>query len=235
MRKSRSDCQCVSDRALLLLDRQWYCSSSPQFPIGAIQIGNLGSQMYYASSSNPWILSECDLTDSLGNPLADPNVGCKGVTKLTPVTRQCCGFCILSQAHLMRMWNCTGLSDPVTDPLAIQALALYCTQTLHCSESRPCLGSPVQMGDPSQLFDPSQYSIGCNQLNPGCDAAGHCSYRWACDNTIEALRQRLGFYATSTAAGRAAPGLAGAALALLAAWRLARAGIGWQPLAGPGP
>jgi hypothetical protein len=174
--------------------------------------------MYYASSSNPWIKSECDVTDSLGNPRPNPDADCVSVTKQVPITQQCCGFCILSQAHLMRMWNCTGLSDPVSNPQTIQVLALYCTQTLHCAEARPCLGDPVQMGDPSKLFDPSQYNIACDQLNSGCRASGQCGYRWACDNRLESLRQRLGYYAPSAAARRLSvpPGLARAASAALA-------------------
>ena len=197
--------------------RQWYCSPTPQFPIGVIQVGNLGTQMYYASSSSPWILSECDLTDSLGNPRPSPDADCAAVSKRAPVTRQCCGFCILSQAQLMRMWNCTGLSDPVSDPVAIQVLVLYCTQTQRCSESRPCLGDPVTMGDPNKLFDPSQYTIACDQLDKGCDAAGRCGYRWACDNRLESLRQRLGYYAPAAAGQRPAPGWALVAVGMLAA------------------
>lgn len=181
--------------------------------------------MYYATSSSPWILSECDTTDNLGNPRPNPDADCAAVTKQTPVTRQCCGFCILSQAILMRMWNCTGLSDPVTNPLAIQVLALYCTQTQRCSESRPCLGDPVKMGDPNKLFDPSQYTIGCDQLDSGCDASGRCRYRWACDNRLESLRERVGYYAPAAAGRPAVPWMFSAAA--LAAVLSACGCVGW--------
>jgi hypothetical protein len=200
--------------------RQWYCSPVPQFLIGVIKVGNIGSQMYFAASSNPWIMSECDVKDNLGNVLEDTDTDCAKISKQVPVTRQCCGFCILSQAHLMRMWNCTDLSDPVSNPFAIQVLSLYCTVTLHCSDTRPCLGDPVKMGDPNKLFDPSRYTIGCDQLDSGCKPDGKCNYRWACDNSIESLRQRIGYYAPSTASSSAADSLA-ALISLLLSMYLA--------------
>ena len=43
--------------------RQWYCHDSPGYALGVIKIGNLGSQIYYAKSSNVWIKHECDLVD----------------------------------------------------------------------------------------------------------------------------------------------------------------------------
>ena len=39
------------------------------------------------------------------------------------VDTECCGFCILNNAHLMKMWNCTGLSNLIGNTLGIDALA----------------------------------------------------------------------------------------------------------------
>lgn len=55
------------DTPLLYDTRQWYCHDSPGYPLGEIQVGNLGKQLYFARSSNPWIKHECDLVDDLGN------------------------------------------------------------------------------------------------------------------------------------------------------------------------
>ena len=187
------------DTPLLYDTRQWYCSDSPGYPLGLIQIGNLGSQMYYARSSNPWIKHECDLTDDLGNPLKDPDAQCQSfegepISEDNPVLSECCGFCVLNNAHLMKNWNCTGLASLVGNTLGINALARYCTVTKGCKETRPCLGDPVKMGDPQVLLDPTTYSVRCDQLDKGCDEAGRCQFRWACDNRLESLRERVGYY-----------------------------------------
>jgi len=60
---------------------------------------------------------------SLGNPLEDPDAQCQNITADEPVEKECCGFCILNNAHLMKMWNCTGLRDLVGNTLGIDALA----------------------------------------------------------------------------------------------------------------
>lgn len=60
---------------------------------------------------------------SLGNPLEDPDAQCQNITADEPVEKECCGFCILNNAHLMKMWNCTGLRDLVGNTLGINALA----------------------------------------------------------------------------------------------------------------
>jgi hypothetical protein len=56
----------AGDTPLLYDTRQWYCHDSPGYPLGEIKIGNLGSQIYYARSSNIWIKHECDLVDECG-------------------------------------------------------------------------------------------------------------------------------------------------------------------------
>jgi hypothetical protein len=56
-------------------------------------------------------------------------------------------------------------------------------------------GGTGQDGRPAKLCDPSQCAIACNQLDPGCSAAGRCSFRWACDNRLEPLRDRVGYCA----------------------------------------
>ena len=76
---------------------------------------------------------------SLGNPLEDPDAQCQNVTAKDPVAKECCGFCILNNAHLMKMWNCTGLRDLIGNTLGINALArsscpfvsLTCSFSLH--------------------------------------------------------------------------------------------------------
>lgn len=59
---------------------------------------------------------------SLGNPLSNPDAQCANVTADNPVNRLCCGFCILNNAHMMRMWNCTGLTELVGNDFAIDVL-----------------------------------------------------------------------------------------------------------------
>ena len=95
---------------------------------------------------------------------------------LGQVTSECCGFCILNNAHLMKMWNCTGLSSLVGNTLGINALARYCKVTKGCKEERPCLGDPVKMGDPQVLLDPTTYSVQCDQLNSGLFNSLHVLY-----------------------------------------------------------
>ena len=53
----------AGDIPLLYDTRQWYCRDAPGLPLGEIKVGNLGSQMHYALSSNVWIKHECDLVD----------------------------------------------------------------------------------------------------------------------------------------------------------------------------
>lgn len=162
------------DTPLLYDTRQWYCQDNPGYALGEIRVGNLGSQMYYARSSNTWIKHECDLVDDLGNPLKDADKQCENITAKKPVVQECCGFCILNNAHLMKMWNCTGTSNLINNPLGINALARYCLVTKGCVEKRPCLGDPVRMGDPLVFLDPTTYSVQCDQLDSGCDDAGRC-------------------------------------------------------------
>mmetsp|Transcript_28566 Transcript_28566/g.58380 ORF Transcript_28566/g.58380 Transcript_28566/m.58380 type:complete len:446 (+) Transcript_28566:231-1568(+) len=184
--------------------RVWYCADNPGFPLGEIEVGN-GRETFYARSSNPWIKHECDLVDDLGNPLPNPDAQCENVTAAEPVTLVCCGACMLNNAHLMRMWNCTGLTELVGNDFAINVLAWYCKRTMGCVEERPCQGDPVVMGDPKVLFDPATYSVECDQLDSGCDpVTSRCKFRYACDNSIEALRERLGYYEVS-AGSRLAP------------------------------
>ena len=72
-------CDHAGDTPLLYDTRQWYCHDSPGYPLGEIKVGNLGSQIYYARSSNPWIKHECDLVDECG-PLSPP---------MPPASRAC--------------------------------------------------------------------------------------------------------------------------------------------------
>mmetsp|Transcript_43798 Transcript_43798/g.103098 ORF Transcript_43798/g.103098 Transcript_43798/m.103098 type:complete len:424 (+) Transcript_43798:228-1499(+) len=184
--------------------RVWYCSDNPGFPLGEIAVGDNGqTEPFFARSSNPWMQHHCDLLDSLGNPLSNPDAQCANVTADNPVNRLCCGFCILNNAHMMRMWNCTGLTELVGNDFAIDVLAHYCRVTQQCVEERPCLGDPVVMGDPKVLFDPASYAVECDQLDSGCDPlTSRCKWRWACDNSIEALRERLGYWNNAAAERR---------------------------------
>ena len=97
--------------------RNWYCANNPAIPLGEIDVGNLGKQIYYAFSSNPFVGSECDTKDPLGNtlPQSARDAQCQGVTEPRTAFPQCCGSCILNTAHLMRMYNCTGLKDIIGD------------------------------------------------------------------------------------------------------------------------
>jgi|NorSeaMetagenome_1021524.scaffolds.fasta_scaffold99232_2 hypothetical protein len=56
-----------------------------------------------------------------GTPMPSPS--CVHVPAREQVDRECCGFCILNNAHLMRMWNCTGLRNLVGNTMGIDALA----------------------------------------------------------------------------------------------------------------
>mmetsp|Transcript_37726 Transcript_37726/g.119175 ORF Transcript_37726/g.119175 Transcript_37726/m.119175 type:complete len:324 (+) Transcript_37726:76-1047(+) len=146
--------------------RQWYCPSQLEYELGTVSLGSV-TETVYAPSSNPWILSECDLVDRFGLPLPNADAQCENVTDTNPVKDQCCGYCVLNNAHLMRMWNCTALGDLAHDPVGLNALAQYC-RLGGCKETRPCLGSPVKMGDPKTLLNPLSYAVQCDQLNSGC-------------------------------------------------------------------
>ena len=108
----------------------------------------------------------------------------------------------LSNIHLTRLWNCTGMQDILNNDEAIAVLAKYCTTTRLCREYRPC---QRQMGDPFALLRSSTYDVWCDPLNRGCNTPyidgrplkpgeRKCGYKWACDHRIPSIRNRIGYY-----------------------------------------
>eukprot|EP00960_Hanusia_phi_P047761 758573-Hanusia_phi.AAC.10 len=89
----------------ILQTRQWYCSPQLEYELGTVSFGS-ATQRVFAPSSNPWILSDCDLVDRcsacswstlvltsgrFGDPLPNPDAQCESVTNTNAVggRRQC--------------------------------------------------------------------------------------------------------------------------------------------------
>ena len=187
----------------------WYCAHSPAAALALLKVGSYGTETHWGYSSSPWIQSECDWDDDLGNPRPDPNVDCKGVGAITPVTAPCCGFCVLRELQLAKLWSCTATSDPLRlnaypPPLVtpqgtvanLTVLTSYCESSkVQCRNSRPCLGDPVRSEDLDSVLDPSLSPVQCDQLDSGCNPTTRiCRFRIACDNRLASLRERVGYY-----------------------------------------
>ena len=206
------------------LVREWYCDYDPRLFVGKVRVGQLGYSDFYLRNSNLQVKSECDHDEEAGITLQgglsktvakvgnvveesglDPNRNCATVNTTDPVPFDCCGYCFLSNIHLTRLWNCTGMQDILNNDEAIAVLAKYCTTTRLCREYRPCFGEPVQMGDPFALLRSSTYDVWCDPLNRGCNTPyidgrplkpgeRKCGYKWACDHRIPSIRNRIGYY-----------------------------------------
>ena len=65
--------------------------------------------------------------------MLDPDRHCLGINQTNPVPADCCGFCFLSNIHLSRLFNCTGMQDILKNDEAIKVLSglqhLPCTLT----------------------------------------------------------------------------------------------------------
>ena len=53
----------------------------------------------------------------------DPDRHCVGINQTNPVPADCCGFCFLSNIHIAKLFNCTGMQDILTNDEAIRVLA----------------------------------------------------------------------------------------------------------------
>jgi len=112
-----------------------------------------------------------------------------------------------------------ALFDPATYSVECDQLDSGCPNDGGICRRAP---SPLPLSAPHQpksATGPHRYRACCHACKP------EARFRSACDNTIEGLRQRTGYYARSGGAARRAPGAAWLSAALLAAL-LAGAGGG---------
>mmetsp|Transcript_21632 Transcript_21632/g.33850 ORF Transcript_21632/g.33850 Transcript_21632/m.33850 type:complete len:476 (-) Transcript_21632:106-1533(-) len=184
--------------------REWYCDYDPRLFLGKVKVGQLGTADFYLRNANLNVKSECDRNHG---GLGGPDIQCETVNATHPVPSDCCGYCFLSNLHIMKVFNCKGMQDPLTNRLLVNTIRDYCIRTQICSEERPCKGDPVEMGDPFQLLATGSYDIYCDPLDRGCEAKyvdgrpvqpGErvCGYKFACDFRIESIRRRIGWYNT---------------------------------------
>jgi hypothetical protein len=211
----------VPSRARL---REWYCDDNPRLYIGKVQNGQLGTSDFYQQSANPNVKNECDPYDSVER---DPSKGdrqCAGINFTQPVPADCCGYCFLSNIHLMELYNCSQMQNPLRNRMLADTISEYCLETQRCRQERPCFGDPVPM-DANAMLSSTSFDTYCDPLNRGCatpyvdarpvrEGEKACGYASVCDFSIDALRVKTGYYRSELELSDAGPGYDPAALGL---------------------